>query len=198
VGPRQRFVPLAATLAAVILLGAACGSDSSPDATAPSADPATAGPTADEGSFTVVAYQGDDLLGGSEITFDSLLGQGTPVVLNYWAAQCPPCLVEMPWFQAAYEQHADKVLLIGLDVGQFTGLGTTEQGAALLADLDITYPAGYAVDDEPLRRFSVTNMPFTVFFDEAGEVVGNHAGIMTEQQIQDWFANLAAGAEKRL
>jgi thiol-disulfide isomerase/thioredoxin len=143
----------------------------------------------------VVAHQGEDLLGGSEITFESLLSQGMPVVLNYWAALCPPCLVEMPWFQAAYEQHADSVLLIGIDVGQFTGLGTTEQGAELLADLDITYPAGYAVDDKPLRQHNVTNMPFTVFFDEAGTVVGNHAGIMTEQQIHDWFATLAAGAE---
>lgn len=193
---RQRFLPLAASLT-VILLGAACGSGDSEDVTPPPADPLAAGTATDEASFTVVVYHGEDLLGGSEITFDSILGHGTPVVLNFWAAQCPPCLVEMPWFQAAYQQHADSVLLVGLDVGQFTGLGTTEQGAELLADLKITYPAGYAVDDVPLRRFDVTNMPFTVFFDAAGEAVGNHAGIMTERQIQDWFANLSAGTVRK-
>lgn len=180
--PQQRPRRLAATLAAFALLSAACGWDADPDA-------------ADGGSFTVIAHQGEDVLGGSEISFDSLLGQGRPVVLNYWAAQCPPCRIEMPWLQTAYEQHADSVLLVGIDVGQFTGLGTTEQGAELLADLDISYPAGYAVDEQPMRQFDVTNMPFTVFFDETGEVVDNHAGIMSQQQIQDRFATLAAGAE---
>jgi thiol-disulfide isomerase/thioredoxin len=185
--PRPRLARLTPTLVALILLGAACGSDSSRET--------TDGPTADEASFSVVAYQGEDLLGGSEITFDSLLGHRTPVVLNYWAAQCPPCRAEMPWFQAAYEQHADSVLLVGIDVGRFTGLGTNEQGARLLEDLDITYPAVYAVDDTPMRHLEILSMPSTVLFDAAGEVVGNHAGIMTEQQIEDWFTKLAAGAE---
>ncbi|MGH9249029.1 MAG: TlpA family protein disulfide reductase [Acidimicrobiales bacterium] len=187
---RPHGLRLIATLVALVLLGTACGSDSSPDTAAPVADP-----PAEENSFTVVAYQGEELLGGSEISFDSLLDQGTPVVLNYWAPQCPPCLVEMPWLQAAYERYEDSVLLVGIDVGPFTGLGTNEQGAELLKDLGITYPAGYAVDDAPLRQLEVRSMPSTVFFDAAGEVVGRHAGILTEHQIQDWFANLTAEAE---
>lgn len=181
---RERLARLVPAAAAFVLLVAACASDGETSAEG----------LPDEDSFTVVAHQGEDLLGGSELDFGSVLGQGTPVVLNFWAAQCPPCRVEMPWFQAAYEDHSDSVLVVGLDVGQFTGLGTTEQGAQLLADLDITYPAAYAVDDEPLREFNVTNMPFTVFFDGAGEVVGDHAGVMTEQQIRDWFATLVADA----
>jgi hypothetical protein len=87
------------------------------------------------------------------------------------------------------------VLLVGIDVGRFTGLGTNEQGARLLEDLDITYPAVYAVDDTPMRHLEILSMPSTVLFDAAGVVVGNHAGIMTEQQIEDWFTKLAAGAE---
>lgn len=184
-GIRVRLARLFAASAALVLLGLGCAADGS----------AESGGSAGEESFTVVAHQGEDLLGGSEVEFGSLLGNGTPVVLNFWAAQCPPCRAEMPWFQAAYEEHADDVLLVGLDVGRFTGLGTTEQGAQLLADLDITYPAGFAVDEEPLRRFEVTNMPSTVFFDGAGEVVGTHAGVLTEQQIRDRFASLAADAE---
>ncbi|MFW6203910.1 MAG: TlpA family protein disulfide reductase [Actinomycetota bacterium] len=191
-GIRVRLARLAAASAALVLLGAGCASDGSGESDGGSAE---SDGSAEEESFTVVAHQGEDLLGGSEVEFGSLLGNGTPVVLNFWAAQCPPCRAEMPWFQAAYEEHSDSVLLVGLDVGQFTGLGTTEQGAQLLDELDITYPAGYAVDEEPLRRFEVTNMPSTVFFDGAGEVVDAHAGVLTEQQIRDRFASLAADAQ---
>ena len=144
-------------------------------------------------SFRLVAYQGEQVFGG-ELDFESLVGNGRPVVLNFWAAQCPPCLLEMPWLESVSQQYADRVLMLGVDIGPFIGLGTNEQGSQLLHDLDITYPAAYAVDDTPVRQFEVLSMPTTVFFDAAGEMVENHAGILTQEQIEDWFAELAAGS----
>ncbi len=167
--------------AAVSLLTAACGSVSG------------GGGDADSGeAFTLAAYQGEEALGGQEVEFDSLLGREMPVVVNFFAAQCPPCLLEMPWFEQAAQQHTDDVLMVGVDIGPFVGLGTHEQGAQLLRDLGITYPAGAAVDDAPVRRFGVVSMPTTVFFDNAGRLAGQHGGILTQDQIEDWFTELAA------
>jgi thiol-disulfide isomerase/thioredoxin len=177
-----------AVLLSFLLLAAACGTTSSEGPRAAATNEADA-----SDSFRVVAYQGQALLGGEEIAFNSLLGTGTPVVLNFWAAQCPPCRAEMPWFENVARQFEGEVLLIGIDVGPFIQLGTNEQGARLLEELGITYPAVYAVDDRPLRQFQVLGMPMTVFFDGAGEVVGRHIGIMTEQQMEDEFRALAAG-----
>jgi thiol-disulfide isomerase/thioredoxin len=174
---RGRIVQWVGGIAALLFTLAACGSDDEPE------------------SFGVVAYQGADVLGGDEFDFDVLLGQRTPVILNYWAALCPPCRAEMPWFQAAYERHGDDVLLVGIDVGPFTGLGTNEQGEALLAELGITYPAVYAIDDAPLRQLEILSMPSTVFFDSDGEIVGTHAGILTERQLDEWFSELAGSAQ---
>jgi thiol-disulfide isomerase/thioredoxin len=175
-------------LAVVGVFLAACGSAAPTDADRQSPD---GGAAVD--SFRLVAYQGGQVLGG-ELDFETLLGNGRPVVLNFWAAQCPPCLLEMPWFDTVSQQYADRVLMLGVDIGPFIGLGTNEQGARLLGDLDISYPAAYAVDDTPVRQFEVLSMPTTVFFDAAGEMVENHAGILTQEQIQDWFAELAAGS----
>lgn len=171
-----------AGLLALALVAAACGADDE-------------GGVPSEASFDIVAYNNEDVFGGSEATFDALVGQGTPVVLNFWAAQCPPCLAEMPWLQDASERHEGDVLLVGVDVGPFTGLGSNEQGAELLDELGITYPAAYAADDEPLRSFEVLSMPTTVFFDGDGSIADTHAGIMTEDQIEDRFSQLAAGSE---
>jgi len=157
--------------------------------------PVGAEPGVDAGSappFSLVVYQGEEALGGPEIVFDSVLGSGTPVVLNFWAAQCPPCRLEMPWFETVSRQYEGRVLMVGVDLGPFTGLGTHEQGEQLLEELAITYPAGYAVDDTPVSRFDVVSMPTTVFFDGAGELVEHHPGLLTEGQVRDWFEALVA------
>ena len=40
--------------------------------------------------FEVVAYTGQETLGGYEINFISLLDQDKPIILNFWAGNCPP------------------------------------------------------------------------------------------------------------
>jgi thioredoxin-like negative regulator of GroEL len=185
---------LAGLVGAMLVLVAACssGDAGTPPAGSPS-DPGSGAEQAPEAAaqFEIVAYQGSDALGGTEIDFASVLGNGTPVILNFWAAQCPPCLAEMPWFESAWQDSDGDVLLIGVDVGPFTQLGTNEQGTELLAELGITYPAAYAIDDAPLREFSVTSMPTTVFFDGEGQIADKHGGLLSEQQIRDWFETLS-------
>lgn len=172
-----------ATAVALVIgfVAAACGGTGNDDA----------GRAAAEAEFDVIPYNRDDVLGQEEFAFSSLLGQDTPVVLNFFAALCPPCRAEMPWLQAAADKFEGDVLLVGVDVGPFVGLGSNEQGAQLLEDLGITYPAAYAVDDAPLRQIGVVSMPTTAFFDADGRLVDSHAGIMTEDQIDERFQQLA-------
>lgn len=186
-----RVGQLALLSTALLIVTAACAPNDGRGA-GQRADPPARGSSGD--SFAIVAYQGGDELGGGKIEFDSLFKQGRPVVLNFWAAQCPPCRAEMPWFEQAHERYGDRVLLVGVDIGPFVGLGSNEQGRRLLEELDISYPAAYAVDNRAIRRFRVIGMPTTVFFDKQGSVVRSHAGLLTQKQIDDAFQELAEGA----
>ena len=60
-------------------------------------------------NFTFEAYQGADLVGGETVQFSQILAAGKPVVLNFWAAQCRPCRVEMPEFDHAWQAARDRV-----------------------------------------------------------------------------------------
>ncbi len=153
---------------------------------------APAAAPADVKSFALVAYQGEAILGGQEITFERVFEHGKPVVLNFWAGDCPPCRAEMPAFQRVADEFEGKVRFVGVDVGTFTGLGSHDSGRRLLAELGIHYPAAYATDATALRHYNVRSMPTTVFFDARGHVVDQVPGMVLESQLRSVVGRLVS------
>lgn len=144
------------------------------------------------GDFKIVAYQGDDQLGGHDTQFSRVTSQGKPVVLNFFAGQCPPCRAEMPGFQRVADDFQGKAIFLGLDVGPYVQLGSHQDAQNLLRELHIRYAAGYAVDPSPLTTYQVQSMPTTVIFDASGQQVFKASGIMTESQLRTQLAKLTS------
>ena len=193
--PRVTVSLLLAGLMAGML--AACGGQttetSAPAPTNAPTDAAAETPAATEApeadvdlaySFPVTMFQGQDEVGGDMVELGGLLGK-QPMVINFWAGLCPPCRAEMPDFQAFYEDFNDRVLLLGIDLGQFTGLGTQQDAKDLLADLQVTYPAGFTDDGEVIKEYRVLGMPSTIFIDAAGEVFDTWTGPLNEETLKE-------------
>ncbi len=175
---RNSKPPLTALLLALGLLLAlpllmACGGDSS--------DGGDAEMAAD---FPIIVSQGQDILGGDNVAMASLFGE-QPVVLNFWAAECPPCRAELPEFQEFHEEYEDRLLVMGIDLGQFTGQGTPEQGRELLAELNVHIPAGYTEDQEILPKYSVLGLPTTIFINADGSIHDKWTGALNKQTLID-------------
>ena len=171
-------------LGTVLLAGCAAGSGEGSGKTVAAPD------------FPIVAYQGEALLGGAETRFAAVFRQGQSVVLNFWAGQCPSCQAEMPSFQRVADEYQGRVLVVGIDVGRFTALGGQQSARQLLGDLLITYPAAYAVDDSPLRLYTIRSMPSTIFLDARGQIVDRASGLLTEELLRAKVARLAT-ADRR-
>lgn len=146
--------------------------------------------------FPISVYQGAALLGGQETTLRKALAQGKPMVLNFWAGQCPPCRAEMPDFQAMSEQYKDRILVFGLDIGPFVQLGTREDGQALLKELKVFYPAGTTFDPEVVRAYGVLGMPTTLLITPGGKIVRKQIGVMLKSQIDPFIQELLEASEK--
>ncbi|MEX2599455.1 MAG: TlpA family protein disulfide reductase, partial [Dehalococcoidia bacterium] len=116
--------------------------------------------------FQMEVYGGQESIGGPRVAFHDVLDQGKPVILNFWAGLCPPCRAEMPSFQRLHETHGDDFVMLGVDVGTFTGLGGTQHALDLLEELSITYPTARALSAQPLRDYGAHGMPTTVFLAE--------------------------------
>ena len=142
--------------------------------------PTASGPNA---GIRLIAYQGAEILGGKAVDLGAVIGHGKPVVLNFFAGLCPPCRAEMPGFERVYKRHLGQFLLVGADIGPFVGLGSHDDATRLLAELGITYPAGY-VENNPVEQVGIAGMPTTIIYDATGHEVARHTGLVTEDQLE--------------
>ena len=133
--------------------------------------------------FAIIVSQGEDLLGGDNVAMASLLGQ-KPVVLNFWAAECPPCRAELPEFQEFHEEYGDRILVLAIDLGQFTNQGTPEQGRELLAELGVHMPAGYTEDAQILPKYKVLGLPTTIFINADGSIHNKWTGALNKDSAK--------------
>ena len=134
-------------------------------------------------NFNITLFQGEAELGAKEIDLADL--RGTPVILNFWAGLCPPCRAEMPDLQEFYEGFKDRVNLVGIDLGQFTGLGNRQDAQELLEELGVTYPAGYTTDSGVVKNYSILGMPTTVFIDADGQIMKSWTGALNRATLEE-------------
>ena len=173
-----------ASAAAVTSLGATQEAKAAvPPEQRPSSEPGALRPASLAADFEIEVYTAQDAFGGNEVRFSEILGQGKPVVLNYWAGLCPPCRAEMPAIQEVATEYRGKVTVFGLDIGPFVGLGSSEDGKALVKRLGITYATGTTIDPAFLRQHPPQGMPTTLFMSADGAVVKKWTGLITKDQL---------------
>ncbi len=133
--------------------------------------------------FDIRLYQGQDAVGGESVALSQLRGQ--PIVLNFWAGLCPPCRAEMPEFQAFSDEYAGRVLVVGVDLGQFFSLGSQEDAANLLKELSVSYPAGYTDDAAVVRELGVLGLPATLFITADGRLHRKWVSILSGGKLAE-------------
>jgi thiol-disulfide isomerase/thioredoxin len=144
--------------------------------------------------FKVNVYQREDILGGTEVNFSDIVAQGKPVVLNAWAGLCPPCRAEMPELEAVFQEFGDHIILFGLDIGTFTGLGNEEDARDLIKEIGVTYPAGNTDNARMVSKYKVLGMPSTFFITPDGNSIRSWTGAINEGKLRELVSELIAAS----
>ena len=132
--------------------------------------------------FPIVLYQGEDVLGASQLNLSQLFGK--PIVLNFWAGLSPPSRAEMPDLQRFYQDYAGQITLIGIDIGRFTGLGSQQDARDLLRELGVTYPTGFTNDAGVVSDYRILGMPTTIFIRPNGTIFETWSGALNEDVLR--------------
>jgi thiol-disulfide isomerase/thioredoxin len=125
---------------------------------------------------------------GGELVMASL--RGRPLILNFWATWCAPCVKEMPLLDKFYKQRlGEGWQVVGLAVDSPTPV------REFLIKLPVAFPIGLAgLNGVDLAR-SLGNpsgsLPFSVVFDRQGRVIERKLGLIKPDELQAWASKVA-------
>ncbi|MBF24760.1 MAG: thioredoxin [Pusillimonas sp.] len=113
--------------------------------------------------------------------------RGRPVVMNFWATWCPPCVKEMPDLEALNQKYPD-IAFVGL------GVDTAANMRNFLPKVQVTYDllvVGYG-GIELMKQLGNTagGLPFTLVFNEKGRMVKRILGQVKPETLDEVLARL--------
>lgn len=111
--------------------------------------------------------------------------RGRPLLLNFWATWCPPCVDELPLLDSFYRKNAaNSWQVVGLAIDQPSAVRN------FLARTPISFPVGLAgLGGSELSRALgnlAGGLPFTVVVSGSGQVLQRRMGRVTASDLDQW------------
>jgi thiol-disulfide isomerase/thioredoxin len=113
--------------------------------------------------------------------------QGRPMLLNFWASWCAPCVREMPQLDALQKQFP-QVQFIGI------GIDTADKIRKFLRKVPVSYPllvmGTTGIDTLRDLGDSAAGLPFTLILAKDGSVKRSILGKIQPDDVHDTLAGL--------
>jgi thiol-disulfide isomerase/thioredoxin len=124
-----------------------------------------------------------DTPAGTRLTMQGL--RGRPLLINFWATWCPPCVEELPLLDAFYRENADKGWqVLGIAVDKLAPV------QSFLTRQSLAFPVVLAGMEGLNLSKNLGNqaggLPFSVLFGADGSVLHRKIGKLSEQDLKLW------------
>ena len=105
--------------------------------------------------------------------------KGKPVLLNFWASWCGPCVFEMPFLQEIYDEWSNKgLILLTVNIGD-----SSAKAKEFLQKHNLSLPVLLDTKKAVARRYNITAIPTTFFIDKDGIIHEKIIGAFPNKEI---------------
>ncbi len=126
-----------------------------------------------------------DTLGPQKLAMRQFAGR--PLILNFWATWCPPCIEEFPLLDAFYRQNSPNGWqVVGLAVDQATAVEKFLQQNPVQFSIALAGIQGMELS-RSLGNLA-GGLPFTVAFNAKLQPMQRKMGRLSLQDLQTWAA----------
>lgn len=121
-----------------------------------------------------------ELIDGTSITLSEL--QGKPVIINFWATWCGPCVKEMPAFERLKDDFGDKIGIIAVNCGD--DAGTVKD---FVEENGYTFPVVLDEEYSISMLYPTNSIPYTVVVDAEGRVTHISTGALDADTMYERY-----------
>jgi thiol-disulfide isomerase/thioredoxin len=128
-------------------------------------------------------------LSGKPVSLNDYVGK--PVVVNFWATWCPPCLLEMPWFEEFYRKYGgSNLIILGLSTDLEGERVSPEKVATTAKHMGVTYPI--LLSNESMRTLygPVPLLPETFYINRKGVIVEDVWGQIDKERMEAYIREI--------
>lgn len=115
-------------------------------------------------------------LDGEAISLSNL--RGNPVLINFWATWCAPCVHEMPALQQIYEEWSGKgLVLLTIDMGE-----SPSKVEEFMRSYRLSFPVLLDTKESVAEKYNIRGIPTTFLIDKDGIVQGIKIGAFRNKE----------------
>jgi peroxiredoxin len=109
---------------------------------------------------------------------------GKPVMLNFWATWCGPCLGEMPYIQEVFEDEEWReqgLVILAINVGE-----SSSKVGKFMEENGLNFEVLLDADQIVAQRYSIRGIPTTFFIGKDGIIKDAKVGAFSGKAEIDW------------
>jgi cytochrome c biogenesis protein CcmG/thiol:disulfide interchange protein DsbE len=112
--------------------------------------------------------------------------RGRPVVVNFWATWCEPCVREFPLLARAATAHrADRLAVVGVLTGD-----RPSEARSFVRRHGATWPVGIDPDGATAAAWRAVGLPHTFFVRPDGTLASHHFSELTQPALDRQLAQI--------
>ena len=108
---------------------------------------------------------------------------GKPVVINFWATWCGPCISELPSFDMLYKEYGEDINFLMINMTD-SNRDTFNTVGKYISENGYSFPVFYDTQASAAKAFNVYSIPHTVFIRSDGTVEKTYVGAISEETIR--------------